>query len=104
MSIFPTISDHSRFIELINYYRFKDTPVSFSQFKRIENNTRQQILKDLLKKKDQLIEILSYCLMDNHYHFLLKHTADGGIARFISNLQNGYAKYFNLKTLRSGPE
>ncbi len=99
--IFPTSQYFTRFIELINYYRFKDTPVSYSQFKRIERDIRQQIMDDLIKEDDRQVEIFAFCLMDNH--FLLKQTADNGIARFISNLQNGYAKYFNVRTERNGP-
>ena len=103
LPIFQNNSDFSRFTDLINYYRFKDTPASFSKFKRLDNETRKQILNDLIKRNDLLVEIVAYCLMDNHFHFLLKQIADKGVARFISNLQNGYAKFFNLRNERIGP-
>lgn len=103
MPIFTALSGFLRFIDLINYYRFQDTPVSFSQFRGIEKETRERMFDRLVKDNKKHIEILAFCLMDNHYHFLLKQVADKGIARFISNLQNAYAKYFNVKTERSGP-
>jgi len=48
------------------------------------------------------IKILAYCLMPNHLHFLIRQLIDNGIAKFISNLQEGYAKYFNIREERSG--
>ena len=101
--IFSVSKDFLRFLDLINYYRFKDTPVSFSQFKEIEKGVREEIFNDLVKKNNQHIEILTFCLMDNHFHFLLKQLADKGIAKFVGNLQNSYAKYFNIKIERTGP-
>lgn len=101
--IFSTSKDFLRFLDLTNYYRFKETPVSFSQFKKIDSKERQKIFEDLVKRNDKQIEILAFCLMDNHFHFLIKQISDNGITRCISNLQNGYAKYFNIRSNRSGP-
>lgn len=101
--IFSSTKDFLRFVDLINYYRFKDTPVSFSQFKQIEKTQRDEIFSRLVKGNNSQVEILIFCLMDNHFHFLLKQKVDLGIVKFISNLQNGYAKYFNIKTNRNGP-
>ena len=40
--------------------------------------------------------------MPNHLHILLKQMQDGGIREFLSNFQNGYAKYYNLRQNREG--
>lgn len=101
--IFSSTKDFLRFLDLINYYRFKDTPVSFSQFKQIEKEQREEIFDKLVKRNNPQVEILAFCLMDNHFHFLLKQKLDLGIVKLVSNLQNGYAKYFNIKTERTGP-
>lgn len=103
MPIFSTYNNFYRFLDLINYYRFQNTPVSFSQLKEVDRETRQRIFDKLVKEDKKYIEILAFCLMDNHHHFLLKQVVDKGIAKFISNLQNAYAKYFNVKTERIGP-
>lgn len=43
------------------------------------------------------IEIVCYCLMSNHFHFLLKQTTDTPISAFMLRLGTSYAKYFNIK-------
>jgi len=48
-------------------------------------------------EKDPLVKILSYCLMPNHFHLLLKEIRKGGISKFMQKLGIGYTNYFNLK-------
>jgi len=103
LPIFASVKDYSRFLELVDYYRFINTPVSFSHLKKMLEDERKKILSGLKKKDETQIEISAYCLMDNHFHFLLKQLTKSGISRFMANLQNGYAKYFNIKTSRAGP-
>src|SRR3989338_4628239 len=103
LPIFASVKDYSRFLELVDYYRFINTPVSFSHLKKMLGEERKKILSGLEKKDETQIEISAYCLMDNHFHFLLKQLTKSGISRFMANLQNGYAKYFNIKTRRAGP-
>ena len=49
------------------------------------------------------ISILCFCLMPNHFHFLLKQEDTSSIALFMNVLQLAYAKYFNTKYRRVGP-
>ncbi len=49
------------------------------------------------------INILCYCLMPNHFHFLLQQTSDASIVSFMNALQLGHAKFFNTKYERVGP-
>lgn len=48
------------------------------------------------------MSILSYCLMPNHYHFLIKQTQYNGIPDFMHRLDTSYTKYFNMNNHRSG--
>lgn len=89
-----------RALALINFYRFK-SPMSFSRFLQL-NKEKQQRLKEAILKSPPLVEIYAFSLMPNHFHFLLKQLAENGISAFISNFQNGYAKYYNLKSGRKG--
>jgi putative transposase len=92
---------HQRWIkELINYYRYPQT-LRFSQFKLMNKDAKNTYLFTM-RNKQQLIEIYAFAFMPNHYHFLLKQLSDDGIIRFISNIQNSYAKSYNLKNERKG--
>lgn len=56
------------------------------------------------KKYHENIELLSYCLMDNHYHFLFWIEKDkDSITKFMRSIGTAYTMYFNLKYKRVGP-
>ncbi len=101
--IFLTSKDYSRFLKLVDYYRFSNTPFSFSQLMSLPKEEKEKILVGLRKENAIHVEILTYCLMPNHFHLLLKQITDKGISVFMANLQNGYVKYFNIKNERGGP-
>lgn len=48
-------------------------------------------------KKKHPVEILAYCLMPNHIHFLLKQILTNSISKFMSDLCNSHSRYFNIK-------
>lgn len=98
--IFYTPKEYSRFLELIDYYRFADLHLSFSHYIRLSSEEKELSRKN---KKDKLAEILSYCLMPNHFHLLLRQLKENGIVKMLGNLQNGYVRYFNLRNERIGP-
>jgi REP element-mobilizing transposase RayT len=67
------------------------------------------IKKALFFKEKTNIKILAYCVLPNHWHFLLKETKKStskvnfsGASKFISLLSNSYTKYFNLNKNHSG--
>jgi len=103
LPIFLSFKDHLRFLDLIDYYRFSNTPFSFSQLVSLPKDEKAKFLEDLRDKNAIHVEIITYCLMPNHFHFLLKQITDKGISVFMANLQNGYVKYLNIKNERAGP-
>lgn len=100
-SIFSKQRDCKQILDLINYYRFAPK-MSFSHYKRLEKSLKEKYLQNLIKNNHQIVEILCFCIMPNHFHLLLKQKKEQGIKIFISNIQNSYAKYFNLRSERSG--
>ena len=48
------------------------------------------------------VRMIAYCLMPNHYHFLLRSEANDSISRFIQTLFNSYVQAFNQQQGRTG--
>ena len=48
------------------------------------------------------IGIIAYCLMPNHYHFLLRQDGETSIGHFIGVLFNAYAQAVNKQNGRTG--
>lgn len=48
------------------------------------------------------LELLTYCLMDNHFHLFLYQGDKGAVSAFMRSLMTSYARYFNLRHKRTG--
>ena len=49
------------------------------------------------------VTLLSYCLLPNHYHLVLRcNDVEGGLSKYMQRLGGGYTMYFNQKYKRSG--
>ena len=59
-------------------------------------------LYDDNQSTERIVDIVSYCLLPNHYHFVLKERVEHGVSNFIHRLSLGYTMYFNNKYKRSG--
>ena len=67
------------------------------------NDNKRYFLKQLkLYLKDQ-ISIYAYCLMDNHFHLVIKINSEPDIVtQSFSNFFNSYAKAYNKDIGRTG--
>jgi putative transposase len=100
--IFRNRYDYQRFIKTFIYYQHQDPPLKFSIFLKKSEAEREKIFSELNQSKKILVEIIVYCLMPNHYHFLLKQALDRGIFNFTRLISNSYSRYFNTKYKRKG--
>jgi len=58
---------------------------------------------EIAKEGEQLVDILCYVVMYDHYHLLLKELRNNGITDFIRRCNTSIAKYINIKNNRIGP-
>lgn len=100
--LFSDTREHTRFVQTLWYYRFRKPPLRYSKFLTL-NPQQQSLARAALLDSPKQVDILAYCLMPNHFHLLLRQTTDRGIHRFLSNVSDSYAKYFNTKHTRVGP-
>jgi len=94
--IFQDQSDCTVFLRLLKQYLSpKEELKNFLGF-----NTRL----DRLMRTNMYgeIDLLSFALMPNHFHLLVKQTEINGITKFMTRLCTSYAMYFNKKYGRTG--
>lgn len=53
-------------------------------------------------RTETLVDIGAVCLMDNHFHLLLREKKENGISEFMHKVSTGYTLYFNRKNKRTG--
>jgi len=61
--------------------------------------TRKNLVSD---NNVELVSIVAYALLPNHFHLLLKQEADDGITKFMQKLGTSYTMFFNKQEKRSG--
>lgn len=104
--IFLNVSDYERFmlaLELMNDEQ-DGLMILWRDYKESKPNAQ---IKDFLRlnlreKRKKLVEIICYCLNQNHYHLILKQISERGVERFMQRLGTGHTMYFNKKNKRSG--
>lgn len=99
---FSNRRNYLRMLELLKFYSFKVVPLRYSRFIELPKDKQQQIYLKMVES-GKLVDIISFCLMPNHFHILLKQLHENGIKIFVSNISNSYTKYFNIKNSRQGP-
>ena len=98
--IFKDKSNCQRFIETLDYYNSSLVKERFSW--AVEHGKYH--FKGLFAKKENLLfKIISYCIMPDHYHIMIKILKDKIFSKFINDLENSYTRYFNIKFKRKGP-
>lgn len=69
-----------------------------------KNNTHRLIFLELLDECSEMfnINVHAYCLMDNHYHLLIR-TPDANLSRAMRHLNGVYTQRFNRLQKTDGP-
>ncbi len=103
IDLFRDKQDYSQMIR--DLFRFNDlSPVISTQrvfYHRNKNETGSDPVSFERRERKLLVEILSFCLMTNHVHLLIRQLQDNGIRKFIQKF-GGYATYYNKKYQRKG--
>jgi putative transposase len=84
------------------YYHIYNRGVNHQDIFRSEENYRfllKRVKKYILPNH---LAMIAYCLMPNHYHFLLRQDGEIPISVFIQAVYNSYSKAFNLAFARTG--
>lgn len=100
-NIFREQKNCIRFIQALAYYN-KDNIKKINLGKYLKTN--QEFNPTLLfPEKETIVKFISFCIMPDHYHLLIKILKDDVFSKYISNVENSYSRFFNLKHNRKGP-
>lgn len=102
-TIFNCPEDYGRFMDITDLYRYLDFFYRYSNFLALTQQFQELIIENLRKENDQIVEIVAYCIMPTHIHFIIKQKVDGGISKYMARILNSYTRYFNTKLQRKGP-
>lgn len=99
--IFKDLTNCKRLLDVLDYYNKRFTGRSFSNYVKINGEYHYENL--LIPKVNNYIKFISYCIMPDHYHLLIKIMVDKYFSKYISDVENSFSRYFNLKFKRKGP-
>ncbi len=91
--IFRNTHDKNRFLKCLSIFNGTEK----IQYERVEKLSLEEI-----NKGNNLVAIGAFCLMDNHFHILVKEITEGGISKFMEKLLTSHSSYFNKINKRSG--
>lgn len=94
--IFFSEEDYHRFLQVAAHYLTNKK--QFSHTKKPHSDTVSEI-----NRIDPKVEILTYCLMPNHFHILVKQLSDNGITWYLQHISNSYSHYVHAKYKRTDP-
>lgn len=97
--IFKSSSDFRRFIMLL-YVANSSEPIRLDNLLNVLHKSYEEVLT--YEREKPLVSIGAWCLMNNHFHILVKEETEGGISKFMKKLGTGYSMFFNIKYKRTG--
>lgn len=99
--VFRSAYNCARFLDTIKFYQYKHPGVRFSYLSTLSRVRREELINS--HKDDPLVQIIAYCIMPTHIHFMLKQLRDNGISIFMKHSLDSFTRYYNLKNKRKGP-
>ena len=98
--IYKDPNNSQRFIEVSDYYNNINCKIRYSYTIRKKLYKYQNLL---IPKNDSIIKVLSYCIMPDHYHLVIKILESDVLSKYINDIENAFTHYFNKKFNRKGP-
>ena len=103
-TIYQDISDKQRFLLALHNSLLLNSP-KISDMERRTKNEQFTTLKPIQIEKlygPYIAEVHAFCLMNNHYHLIIKVNSKEKLSKFTQRLGNSYTTYFNKKYSRTG--
>jgi putative transposase len=98
--IFKNKENCIRFLKVLYYYNTNNYITRFSYANKKGDLNNSQLI---YPKKDSKIKFISYCIMPDHYHILIKILKNNCLSRYINTVEGSFTRYLNIKLHRKGP-
>lgn len=103
--LFKDDRDYIRFLFLMLYYqsplKLNNTSYYVSCYLKKERFCLNELkLKELAKRRQ--LEVVSFALMPNHFHILIKNIEEHAASAYMQRVLMAYGKYYNEKYKRVG--
>jgi putative transposase len=99
--IFMDDEDRIRFIH--DLFEFNDSNPTIKLDYFLSHNNSEVGLPNIKREpRKVLVDILAFCMMDNHFHMIVRQKIENGVTLFMRKLGTGYTNYFNKKHERTG--
>jgi len=95
-SIVRDVEDKDRFLLMLTHFNDEHQPANW--FRDISDSSLSPFERPALwPEQKKLVNIIAFCLLDNHFHLLLEEIQEGGISKFMQRLGTSMSYRYNLK-------
>jgi hypothetical protein len=94
--------DRHRF--LLNLTHFNDAQTSPTWFQDLGRENKEHTFEraSLWPDKREIVQLISFCLSNNHLHLMPKEICEGGVSLFMKKLGNGMVGHFQERYKEKG--
>jgi len=98
MPIVEEAADRWRFLKCLYFLNDANHPTPWERdVDRLGDGLHFNRPDSWVGERKPLVDILAYCLMDNHFHIVLKERQEGGAAAFMKSLASSMTETYNKK-------
>lgn len=94
--------DRFRFLLMLTHFNDQFAPLNWYRDLKDADLHNSLLRPEHWPAQVRLVNIIAFCLVENHFHLILQELAEGNIARFMHRLGTGMAKRFNERYSERG--
>jgi len=95
-------NDRRRFLLMLRHFNDQFCPDNWFKDLTEANLIHSFNRPDTWPRQEKLVEIICFCLVENHFHLLLREILTGGVTKFMRRLGIGMSNHYNEKYRERG--
>ena len=94
---------YRRALMALRFYQYESPDIALSILLRKPASEQEEYFQFLESTRGKWVHLHAYCLMPNHFHFLVSQSMSNGISTFTKQFEGSHTKFFNATQERHGP-